>query len=242
MEQLIAGKCPPSRQLDLIEAVKARRGEVPALAEKLAIFEAPRAAAEGTPAFFTECLEGGSAATGKVIVNEHLAANCMACHRFDSKEGSNVGPVLSTIGAQKDRAYLLASLVAPMAHITPGYGMVAVTLGNGKSLSGSLVSKDDKNVIVRLADGVETKIDPAEIVAMTEPVSVMPPMGAMLNKREIRDVVAYLSGLKGKTTVKTEVRSQPKTTAKSTSKSSAKSAGKASGKTTGKSSTKKKKK
>jgi putative heme-binding domain-containing protein len=142
---------------------------------------------------------------------------------------------LSTIGAQKDRAYLLASLVSPMAHITPGYGMVAVTLNDGKSLSGSLVSKDDKDVIVRLADGAETKIDPAEIVAMTDPVSVMPPMGAILNKREIRDVVAYLAGLKGKATVKT----QEKTPSKTATKSSGKIAVKAPPKTSGKSSTKK---
>jgi putative heme-binding domain-containing protein len=197
MDQLIAGKCPASRQLDLLEAVKARSADVPALAEKLNAFEAPRAPLAATPAAFTECLEGGSSAEGKAIVKEHLAANCIACHRFDSKEGSNVGPLLSSIGAQKDRNYLLEALVSPMAKIAPGYGMVVVSLKDGKSLSGSLVSKDDKNVVLRMADGKEAKTDAALIAGMTDPISVMPPMSAILTKREIRDVVAYLAGLKG---------------------------------------------
>jgi putative heme-binding domain-containing protein len=198
MDQLIAGKCPASRQLDLLEAVKSRSADLPALAEKLNAFEAPRAPFAATPAAFTECLEGGSSAAGKEIVKEHLAANCIACHRFDSKEGSNVGPLLSTIGAQKDRKYLLESLVSPMATVAPGYGMVVVSLKDGKSLSGSLVSKDDKNVVLRMADGKEAKTDAAQIAGMTDPISVMPPMSAILTKRELRDVVAYLAGLKGK--------------------------------------------
>src|SRR4029079_5943056 len=130
---------------------------VPALAEKLSAFEAPRAALAATPAGFTECLEGRSSTTGKEIVKTHLAANCIACHRFDSKEGSNVGPLLSSIGAQKDRNYLLEALVVPMAKIAPGYGMVVMTLKDGKAVSGALESADDKGVTLRMADGSKFK-------------------------------------------------------------------------------------
>jgi len=202
MDQLIAGKCPGSRQLDLLEAVRTRSADAPALAEKLAAFESPRAALVGTPAAFSECLEGGDATAGKEIVTENLTANCVACHRFDSKEGSNVGPLLSTIGAQKDRAYLLEALVTPTATIAPGFGMVAVTLKDGKTVSGALVSKDDKAVVLRMADETTFKASPADIATMTDPVSVMPPMGAILNKRELRDVIAYLAGLQGKSSKK----------------------------------------
>ena len=196
MEQLAAGKCPPSRQLDVLEAVQARAAEVSALKEKLAAFEATRAGAAGTAVAFLECLEGGSPVEGKEIAMEHLAANCTACHRFDSKEGSAVGPVLSGIGAQKDRMYLLESLVNPVAQIAPGYGMVSLTLKDGKSFAGVVVSEDAVNVELKLADGTTKKFDLAEITVKTPPISVMPPMSAMLTKRQIRDLVAYLAGLK----------------------------------------------
>jgi mono/diheme cytochrome c family protein len=52
-------------------------------------------------------------------------------------------------------------------------------------------------VTVRLLDGVRKTIPREQIAAQTTPVSVMPPMGAILQPREIRDVVAYLSSLKG---------------------------------------------
>lgn len=196
MEQLAAGKCPPSRQLDVLEAAQARAADVAALKEKLDAFEAARAGAVGTVGAYLECLEGGSAIEGKDIALEHLAANCTACHRFDSKEGSTVGPLLSSIGAQKDRTYLLESLVNPVAQIAPGYGMVSLTLKDGKSYAGVVVKEDAENVELKLADGSVKKIDVAEVTVKTPPISVMPPMSAMLTKRQLRDVVAYLSGLK----------------------------------------------
>jgi putative heme-binding domain-containing protein len=197
LEDLIAGKCPPTRQLDVLEAVKTRAADSAALAEMLAAYEASRAALAATPAGFAECLEGGDAAAGKEIVNTHLAANCIACHRFDTKEGSEVGPALSAIGAQKDRVYLLESLVSPTAVIPPGYGIVVVSMRDGSSVSGALVARDDAEVTLRLADGKEQKLEMAEVKSMSEPVSVMPPMSALLTRRELRDVVAYLAGLKG---------------------------------------------
>ncbi|RBP44311.1 putative membrane-bound dehydrogenase-like protein [Roseimicrobium gellanilyticum] len=196
MEQLVAGKCPPSRQLDVLEAVLARSADVAVLKEKLDAFEATRAGAVGTVGAYLECLEGGSSVEGKDIALEHLAANCTACHRFDSKEGSTVGPQLSGIGAQKDRTYLLESLVNPVAQIAPGYGMVSVTLKDGKSYAGVVVKEDAENVELKLADGSVKKIDIAEVTVKTPPISVMPPMSAMLTKRQLRDLVAYLAGLK----------------------------------------------
>lgn len=197
MEQLLAGECPPSRQLDVLEAVQMRAGEVAALKEKFDTFEAPRVAMVGTAGAFTECLEGGDWKLGKEIALEHLAANCTACHRFDSKEGSNVGPLLSTIGAQKDRQYLLESLVAPTMHIAPGFGMVSVTLKDGKSFAGVIAAETPEMMELRLADGAVRKIATTDITVKTPPMSVMPPMSAILTKRQIRDVVAYLAGLKG---------------------------------------------
>ena len=196
MDKLVAGKLAPALQLDVLEAIKARGAEVPALGEKLSSYEQPRAALAATPAAFVECLEGGDEAAGKKVIQENLAANCLACHKFEKRDTSNVGPPLDKIGTQRDRAYLLEALVAPQAKIAPGYGLITVKLKKGDPVIGALAAASEKEVQVRLADGKIQKVAAADIASKTEPVSVMPPMGTILTKREIRDVVAYLSSLK----------------------------------------------
>ncbi|MFM7748865.1 MAG: hypothetical protein ACKPB0_00425, partial [Opitutaceae bacterium] len=52
-------------------------------------------------------------------------------------------------------------------------------------------------VTVRLFDGKQRILPPAEIAERSAPVSVMPPMLGILLPREIRDVVGYLASLNG---------------------------------------------
>jgi quinoprotein glucose dehydrogenase len=196
MEQMAQGKVAPALQLDLLEAVALRGALVPDLQQKLTAYETPRLALAGTAAAFSECLEGGDRKAGEEIALRNLSANCTACHRFDKAAGSNVGPALDKIGGSKDHAYLLEALVAPTAKIAPGYGTIMVNLKSGAVVSGSLVSGDAKELKVRLADATVQVIPHAEIAAKTEPISMMPPMGSLLTKRQVRDVVAYLSSLK----------------------------------------------
>jgi len=187
----------PPVQLDLLEAAQQRSADVPALAAALSALETKRAPLAGTAKAFSECLDGGDIKSGRDIALNNLTANCSACHIFESKEGSSVGPVLTSIGAGKDRAYLLEALVAPNAHIASGFGVVSLTLKNGETLTGSLLKSDDKGIQVRLADGSEKTFTAAEITSKTDPVSVMPPMNLMLTKSQIRDVVSYLASLTG---------------------------------------------
>jgi putative heme-binding domain-containing protein len=190
-------KLPAALHLELLEAAESRKAASEKLANLLDAHQQALASVAGTPEAFEECLEGGDPAAGREISRQNLAANCTACHRFEAKVGSNVGPELSQIGKQKDRAYLLAALVAPSASIPSGYGMLSVTLQDGTVLTGNLLESSSRSTTIRLPDGTERTVDAAEIASQTEPVSVMPPMGALLTKRQIRDLVAYLADLKG---------------------------------------------
>ena len=62
---------------------------------------------------------------------------------------------------------------------------------------GSVAKEAKDTVTVRLFDGTNKTIPRTNILAQTNPVSVMPAMGAILQPTEIRDVVTYLSSLKG---------------------------------------------
>jgi len=146
-------------------------------------------------------LAGGDAARGRQIANEHLVANCTACHRLESDEGSEVGPLLKAVGLQRTPAELAESLVNPSAKIVPGFGFETLTLKSGETLAGVVTSEPgllSKAYALRLPDGTLRSIPAAELASRTPPVSVMPPMLGILTPAEIRDVVAYLGTLRPK--------------------------------------------
>jgi quinoprotein glucose dehydrogenase len=144
-----------------------------------------------------ELTQGGNLARGRDIVANHLNANCTACLAVERAGGSEVGPNLLAIGAQRDAAYLLESLITPSAQIATGYGIVNVTLKNKTEITGTLAKETPDAVTVRRFDGKQEIIARADIAAQTVPVSIMPPMQGILQPRELRDVVSYLSSLKG---------------------------------------------
>ena len=142
--------------------------------------------------------DGGDATRGKAIINGHLGANCIACHRVDSDEGSEVGPMLRAVGAQRTKEELAESLVEPSAKIVVGFGIETIVLKDGTTLAGSVLKETPKSLDLKLADGKTRKVVVTTIASRTPPISVMPPMLGILTPAEIRDVVAYLSGLKPK--------------------------------------------
>jgi putative membrane-bound dehydrogenase-like protein len=187
LQRLAIGKVEPSLKLDVLEASAA----FPSLTERLTTYQQSR-----TTAPRDDLIEGGDATNGKELVTNHLGANCLACHIVESKEGSQVGPILKTIGAQRTKAELLESLINPVAKIVPGYGLVSITMKDGSNLAGGLFKEDKTTVTLRLADGTEKKLPRGQITMQTPPVSMMPPMLGIMTPREVRDVVAYLSSLK----------------------------------------------
>ena len=188
LDQLAQNKAPAAIQLDILEAASTRES----LRDKLAAIQTNN----------TELLEGGDVTAGREIATNHLGANCIACHTIEAKEGSLVGPNLKAIGSQKDRAYILESLLNPVAQIAPGYGLVSITRKDGGIISAALEKEDKKQIILRTPDGKTQTVARDQIATMTPPISVMPPMLGILTKPQIRDVVAYLATLKAKTSKK----------------------------------------
>ncbi|MFT6179257.1 MAG: quinoprotein glucose dehydrogenase [Paracoccaceae bacterium] len=170
---------PTALKLDLIDAAKLRKLAAPA-------------------ADFSHTLEGGDRARGEDLFNNHLAAQCIRCHKVKDGKGSDIGPNLKDIGKQT-RTHLLESIVEPQKIITDGFGAISLTLKNGKSVAGTF-SKEKKGLIeIRDAEGKITKIKSAEVKDRSPLISTMPPIGQILTKREIRDLIEYLSSVQAKT-------------------------------------------
>jgi quinoprotein glucose dehydrogenase len=180
VKALSEGKVAADIQLDLIEALTA-----------CDLLPSP-------PADFKECLNGGDPKRGESIFANHIAAQCIRCHKVDNKEGGSiVGPNLMAV-AQKGREFLLQSVVNPGAVIAEGYGNVVISLKDGKTIAGIHKREDAETLVIQLPDVSLAIVRIEDIVTRTPLISTMPPMSAILTKREIRDVIAYLATLDGK--------------------------------------------
>jgi quinoprotein glucose dehydrogenase len=180
-------------RLDIIEASKKRGG---AESEKaLAAYEAGLAKDDPLAAFEIS-LEGGSAENGRNIFFRNGSANCVQCHKVGQR-GGDAAPNLEGLGARQDSKYILESIVNPSAKLTPGYSPIAVTMKDGSIVAGMLMKETDTEVVVRdLETKKETVCKKSDIETLPPAVSTMPPMGLILSKSQIRDLVAFLESLK----------------------------------------------
>ena len=198
--RLVARKLDSGLKLDVyMLARQATSSEVLQLLKKYVEAEPKGGLKMASPEIPYELLtDGGDASRGKALINGHLGANCIACHRVDSDEGSEVGPSLRQVGLQRTKEEIVESLVDPSAKIVHGFGIGTIALKDGTTLAGSVMTENSKSLDFKLTDGTTQKITVTLIASRTPPISMMPPMLGILAPEEIRDVVAYLSGLKPK--------------------------------------------
>ena len=97
-----------------------------------------------------------------------------------------------------DADYLLRSIVAPSAHIDKKYQTIMYFLESGKSVQGVIVRKSEDTIVLADTTGEEVVVNVDEIeFEKTQKLSIMP-LAKTLTKREIRDLVAYLTTLNKK--------------------------------------------
>ncbi|WP_289029608.1 HEAT repeat domain-containing protein [uncultured Algoriphagus sp.] len=143
---------------------------------------------------FQGALAEGNVREGRTIFFQNQAAQCIRCHAYDDM-GGNAGPRLNGIARQLSREELLIALVEPSARLAPGYGFVTLELENGETVSGTLEKDSAEGVSIKNGQGETKSYSNTEIKEKKLAPSSMPSMAEMLNKREIRDLVSFLSTL-----------------------------------------------
>jgi quinoprotein glucose dehydrogenase len=140
---------------------------------------------------------GGNAEQGKKIFLERPDAQCVRCHKINGV-GGDVGPDLSHVGAQKDRQFLIESILLPNKEIAQGFESVTVALKNGTSYAGVLKRESaDELVINSPEEGGLVTIKKSDIQSRQKGLSPMPEgMGRILSKQDLRDLVEFLSSSK----------------------------------------------
>lgn len=189
IDQLKEKQLSPNVSLELKEAVEASGSE--ALKTKIAAIK-PGASPMDE---YMESLFGGNRNNGRNVFNYNSTAQCVRCHNMGS-EGGSVGPNLAKIGATLSREQILQALIEPSARLSPGYGTVSLKLKDGQEVTGTLAKENAEELVITTSDAEPLVIPVSRIAKRENMPSSMPPMGTLLTKREIRDVVEFLSGLK----------------------------------------------
>jgi putative heme-binding domain-containing protein len=143
---------------------------------------------------FNVALEGGNARGGRNLFANNAQLACSKCHALANAD-KQVGPSLEGIGKRQSKAYLLESLIDPQAKIVPGYGLLTLELVDGRVLTGTLMKETDAELTLKLTDGSLGTHATKTIVSRTRATGAMPDVKGLLNKRQLRDLVAYLSSL-----------------------------------------------
>jgi len=187
--QLIDKKLSPNIALELKEAVDATGSET--LKAKLAANSANNSPMDE----FKDALFGGNRFAGRQYFNTNSTGQCVRCHSLGGN-GGTVGPPLTHIGDVLSREQILQALIEPSARIAPGFGAVTIKLKDGQEVTGTLAKETETELTINTSDAEPLIIPVARIAKRENMPSAMPPMGMLMSKREIRDMVEFLSNLK----------------------------------------------
>ncbi len=191
---LVAGTLDPVIQVEVLEAIRHRDEKRSVWRRILERYDAKMDEGGDQLAAHRVALQGGDAAAGQAVFQNNQSAQCLRCHAVGG-HGGIVGPELKGLNTRHpDANYLLESLVHPSAKVVDGYGIVSVTMKDGKVLGGVLQQQSATQITLREGTTARVIARP-DISEITPPMSGMPPMAALLTQRELRDLIAYLQTL-----------------------------------------------
>ncbi len=194
LRRMQAGEVPYLAQFELLDAAEA--SEAPAVQEALAELKAHWEATGDKLAPYRGALAGGNGRDGWRLFNQHPVLACTRCHKVNG-EGGEAGPDLSTIAETQSAEYILESIIDPNAAIAPGFDVVAFTLKDGGFIAGTIAEETPEKIVVWDATGTKNEIDPANVAERSGAPSSMPPIfGLVLQRGELRDLMAFMRNLK----------------------------------------------
>jgi putative membrane-bound dehydrogenase-like protein len=159
-----------------------------------------RAVATPAPAAYLEFVRKntGDAARGRTLFHDPTGLGCVRCHRVQG-QGGDIGPDLSTAGAQFSRVQLAEAVLYPSKSIREGYTQIQVTTRDGRFIAGLVRAESPDALTLRDATGKDHTLRKTEIEERhTSGVSLMPEgLQTGLPLESFADLVSFLESLKG---------------------------------------------
>ncbi|MEX1240190.1 MAG: HEAT repeat domain-containing protein [Cyclobacteriaceae bacterium] len=192
LTKMSEGELSPEIHLELSEAIDSTGTE--SLKDRYREITS-RLAPDSLAAAYSDVLVGGDVAKGRNLFFRDQTAQCMRCHSFNDY-GGNAGPRLNGVAARLTPEQILESLLSPSARIAPGFGIVTLNLDGGKTIGGILLEEKNEKMVLKVGERPDTIISKGDIVKQTNAPSSMPPVRYLLTKRQIRDLMSFLTTLK----------------------------------------------
>lgn len=137
----------------------------------------------------------GNPIRGRNLITDATKLQCLTCHRLENTGKLNgAGPALTRVWETQSVPKLLESILKPSKEIKEGFQSYILADENGRVLTGLVTTKNDAEVTIKDAKGVEYKVPRSEIVELQpSPVSLMPDNSiANLDSQQFVDVIAFL--------------------------------------------------
>lgn len=145
---------------------------------------------------FRPAFAGGDAAEGKRLFNDHPGAQCLRCHAVRGN-GGTVGPDLAGVAKRLTREQLLESIVLPNRAIAAGFENATIVLKSGANHSGLVKSETATELVLDSPEDGKLTLKKSDIEKRLRTLSAMPEgLDKLMTRRELRDLVEYLAGLK----------------------------------------------
>jgi putative membrane-bound dehydrogenase-like protein len=144
---------------------------------------------------------GGDAEAGRRLFLMSAGPQCAACHQHSGR-GGRIGPDLTLLGDQQDRARIIASILQPSREIAPHYQAWELRTTDGLTRVGLRLPKGGDDGVEPYADSTGRRFQlRSEEIELRSPAeaSIMPEgLAASLTVEDVRDLVAFLSAKKGR--------------------------------------------
>jgi quinoprotein glucose dehydrogenase len=135
----------------------------------------------------------GDPVRGRAVYLSANRSQCVKCHGLEGV-GGQIGPDLSKIWQTHTVGKILEAIIEPSKEIKENFQTFVVTTSDGQVHAGLRTSLDDKQVVLRTAEGKDIVIPRGDIDEMAETKRSLMPDGvtAQLSFQEFIDLVAFL--------------------------------------------------
>jgi len=135
----------------------------------------------------------GNVAAGKKLFH---SSGCDGCHRVQGI-GGRMGPDLTNIGKTRSAPHLREAIINPGADVRQRYWVVSAVTDDDKNLSGFLMNEDTYSVQFIDFDGNLWSHPKSGLKSFkVEKMSKMPSYKDRFSKKDLDDLLAYLSSLR----------------------------------------------